>query len=222
MPEIDQLLRRAALRVLLVRFMRAMVVAAGLGVGLLLLTRIGEWLLALPVDWLAAWAGVMGVSLLGAAGWAVLLRPDRLTIAREVDERADLRESIGTALCVIGGEDGWSRATVEQARGVSRRVVVRQLFPFTLHRSWLVPVVGAVLFLLIGFLPQADLLSLLETAQAKEQQREEVAIAQEQVETAQDRVKEALKDLDVPGLDGELSGEDDLESAKVPACSRMT
>ena len=214
MPEIDRLLRRAAIRLLLVRFVRAVVVALGLGVGLLVAMRVAERLLALSIDWSAAWVGVMGISVLGAVAWVVLLRADRLAVAREVDERADLRESIGTALCVMEDEDGWSRATVEHARGLSRRVVVRQLFPFSIDRTWPVPVVGAVLFLLLGFLPQADLLSLLETAEAKQQNQEEIATAQQQVETAQKEVRDALKD--VPGLDDALNKTDESMEAKTP------
>lgn len=214
MPEIDRLLRRAAARLLLVRFVRSVVVAMGLGVGLLLLVRIGERLFAFPIDWGGAWAGVLGVSILGAMAWVVLLRADRLGVAREVDERADLRESIGTALCVMGGEDGWSRATVEHARGVSRRVIVRQLFPFTLHRAWPAPIAGAVLFLVLGLLPRADLLSLLETAEAKGQQQEEIATAQQQVEAAQKEVRDAL--AEVPGLDEALGDRDEAMEARTP------
>lgn len=214
MPEIDRLLRRAALRLLLVRFARAVVVSVGVGVGILLLLRVAERLFAVPMDWGLAWAGVMGIAVLGAAAWVVALRADRLAVAREVDERADLRESIGTALCVRERGDGWSRATVEHARGVSRRVVVRQLFPLTLHRSWPVPVVGAVLFLVLGLLPQADLLSLLETAQAEQRDQEEIATAQQQVESAEKEVRDALKD--VPGLEDALSKADDPEAGKTP------
>lgn len=215
MPEIDRLLRRAAARLLLVRFVRAVVVSLGLAVGLLVLARIGERLFALAIDWPTAWAGVLGVAVVGAVAWVVLLRPNRLAVAREVDERADLRETIGTALCVMDSEDGWSRAEVEQARGVSRRVIVRQLFPLTLHRSWPAPIVGAIVFLLMGLLPRADLLSLLQTAQATQEKQAEIAAAQAQVESAEDEVRDALKD--VPGLDDALKKNDDPMEARTPA-----
>lgn len=215
MPEIDRLIRRAAMRLMMVRLVRAAMVSLGVGVGLLLAVRIGERLFSYSVDWPVAWAGVLGINLLGAIAWVIATRADRLGVAREVDERADLRESIGTALCVMGRDDGWSRATVEHARGLCRRVVVRQLFPVRLHRSWPVPIVGAGLFLLLGLVPRADLLSLLETAEAKQETRAEIESAQAQVRAVDDTVRDALKDLGVE-FDDEAGADDEALGATSP------
>ncbi len=219
MPEIDRMLRRAAARLLLVRLLQASVVALALGVGLLVVARLAERLFAIgggQTDWGLAWAGVLGVGLLGAFAWVLVTRPDRLGVAREVDERADLRESIGTALCVMGREDGWSRATVEHARGVSRRVLVRQLFPLRAPRVWPAPIAGAVLFLVLGLLPQADLLRFLRTAEATQEQEAEIVSAQQEVEAAEKRVKDALRDLGVDALDDPLEEDEELAGASSP------
>lgn len=214
MTEIDRLLRRASLRLALLRVARALVALLSVAVGLLVLARLGERFFALPVDWTLAWSIAGGGVVLGAIVWVVVGRPGRLEVAREIDERAGLRESIGTALCVDGLDDGWSRATVEHARGMSRRVVVRQVFPLTLHRSWPVPLVGAVLFVLLGLVPQTDVLGLLKRAEATETTREAVESAREEVEAVEEEVREALEAVDDPALLAAL--EDEPEPGATP------
>jgi hypothetical protein len=216
MSHIDRLLRRAAIRLMLVRLVPGLLGGATIGVAAVLLVRIVERLLAISFDWTLVWSVGLGGGLLAGIAWVVLTRPDRAGVAREVDERADLRESISTALCVHGDDDAWSRAAVEHASKVTSKVQVRTVFPFVAPRMWPAPIVGAVLFLVLGLVPRTDLLGLLNEAEAAEQKKVEVAQAQQDVESAQREVQEALKDIDVPGLEDGLEADETLTDAQTP------
>ncbi|MEC9374233.1 MAG: hypothetical protein VYC34_10335, partial [Planctomycetota bacterium] len=131
-------------------------------------------------------------------------------IARAVDDRAQTREVLSTAVCVADRADAWSRAAVEHARAASRRIVLRDAFPARAPRRWPAPLIAAAIYGAIWPLPQGDVMGLLAKAQAEEQQQQELVEAKAQVEAIESEIEKALSQIE----DGDLREE--LEGAETP------
>lgn len=207
MHEVKRLLRRAAWRVGVGRFVGFLaltltIAIAGLGVVLGLERLFGT---------AVAWQVVLWTALAGAVAGAVALTiwkwPRENEVARLVDERAALRESLSTAVCVADRADAWSRAAVEHAARLAKGVVLGRALPATAPRLWPAPLTAAAIVGVLWLtLPQADLLGLLAKAKAEQQQAQERDDAVAQVKTAQDEVRKALEQA------GEADLFDDLQT----------
>lgn len=196
MNEIDRVLRRASWRIALGDALRHLVFCLSAAVAGLVLLRLSERVLGLIIDWSWAWV-IVGVLAVGAAAiWTALSRPGRLSVARRVDESASLREALSTALCVREGQDSWSKAAVDYAGGVARRVVVRDAVPVRVPRWWGAPILLAGLFFLTGLLPQWDVLSLVSGRDAVKREQAEIVEAKAQVKDMNDALKEQLAKVD--------------------------
>lgn len=198
MNEIHGVLRRAGARLLLSGLMRSLVFALSVLVGAAVVLRVVQQLFGLGVEWsaLAPWG--VGAAVAGAVVWAVLRRPDRMEVARRVDEGADLREHLSTALSVADDRGPWARATVETAAARAKEVDVRRAVPVEPPRFWPVPVAMALVLAVLWLtLPTMDLFGR-QSAQAEEAERDRVLVeAVAQAEEAQRRVAELVSRLDV-------------------------
>src|SRR5687768_11690322 len=120
MNEIRRVLKVAAWRLLVLDLFRTLAVTATAAVGALILLLLAERVfglaVAFPGDWARAAAGVAGGAVLGALVWSAIRRARGVEVARELDERANLRESLSTAMCVASSEDPWAKMVVETAR----------------------------------------------------------------------------------------------------------
>ncbi|MFM9956642.1 MAG: hypothetical protein ACKVZJ_01085 [Phycisphaerales bacterium] len=211
MSEIDRVLRRASWRLALGDALKHLVFCLAAAAGGMVLLRLAQKVLGLIVDWSWAWVIAGAVAVAAAAVWTVLSRPGRLAVARRVDESAQLREALSTALCVRGGDDAWSKAAVEYAGGVARRVVVRDAIPVRVPRWWGAPVLLTGLFFLVGLLPQWDVLSVISGREAVKQAQAEVIEAKAQVQDMNDALKEQLAKVDE-----KLGAEEPPEAPKGP------
>ncbi len=196
MSEIDRVLTRAAWRIALDSLGRRLVVCLTAAAGAMLAMRLAERVFAFIIDWKWAWVAALAMAAAAAALWTFLARPSRLVVARMVDAGAQLRETLSTALCVRGQDDPWSAAAVELAGGVARRVVVRDAVRITVPRTWWVPPALAVAFLLAGYIPQGDVLSLLSKRTRVEQQRAEIINAKAEIKAQEDKLNELLSKVD--------------------------
>jgi len=203
MSEVHRLVARAAARLLAVRMVSAAVRAVFIAVIAIIAVRIAERLFAFSIDWWTAWGLAIGVAVVGSAAWTVIRRHDRLAVARELDERAGLKETISTAMFVQEQNDPWSRASVDRAREVSRRVVVRQAFPFSVPRVWPAPILGVGIFFLLGLIPRADLLQMLAKSEAKQETQRQVEQAKAEVQAADKKLEELLAKIDQDALKNE-------------------
>lgn len=196
MTEIDRVLKRAALRLAAVSFLRLLVMCLTAVAAAMLLMRLGERALAFVIDWTSAWiiAASLGVSV--ALIWTLFTKPARLEVARRVDAGAALRESLSTAVCVQGRSDPWSRAAVDQAGDAARRVVIRDAIEIPIPRQWWLPPLLAIAFLVAGFIPQGDLLKLLSGRAAREAKQTELIEAKAQVQAMNEQLKDALSKID--------------------------
>lgn len=222
MTEVHRLLRKASLRLAIGRFVRWSLLTLTLAVGALGALIVLERLFAISVAWpLSLMLGGVGALVLGAA-IALLKWPTQLDVAREVDERAALRETLSTALCVQNDDDPWSRAAVAQARDAARRVSMRTTLPPTTPRAWPAPLVaGAVVGVLWLALPQWDLLGYLAQAQQEEQREQEIQKAVAQVSEADKVISDALKVMGEQPESGDQTTEPDFSPPEDPEAIRQ-
>src|SRR5436190_6847616 len=143
MNEIRRILRVAAWRLLIIDFFRVLAITTTAAIAGLIGVRFAQQIFGLsvawPQDWFRLFAGVAGLAVLAALVWSGVRRARTIAVARALDERANLRESLSTALCVARSEDPWARVVVETARQKAVSVKVRQAIPITPPRLWPVP-----------------------------------------------------------------------------------
>ena len=209
MTDVRRLLRRAAFRLTLDRLLHAAPVVAALALAAVLVLRLLERLAGVGVNWTVAWAVVAGAFLSVTLAAALARRRSAAEIARIVDERAGLRESISTALGVADRPDGWSRATVEDAQRRAAAVDVRRALPFSRPRGVPAPLaVAGVLAVVWLAVPQADLFG---------RPRERSAQADEQADLAQAIAETETLDRDLSAMLTRLGAEGDEFGATDPA-----
>ena len=173
MHEIERVLRKAGRRLLIVDLFRTLTVTFTVGAAALIVALMLERVFGLLVPWRQVMIGAAVLSVVGAVVWSLVRQARGLALAREVDERAGLRESLSTAMCVTGNDSPWARVVVETARQRAMRVVVRDAVPYESPRLWPMPVATLVAFgLLYMIMPNIDLSG---QQQARVEDREEQA-----------------------------------------------
>jgi hypothetical protein len=91
---------QAGFRLALIETLRALCITLTLGFALLVALRLVERLGGVIMPWADIAPGVFIVAIIGAIAWAFATRTRTLDAARTLDERADLRETLSTAICV--------------------------------------------------------------------------------------------------------------------------
>ena len=193
MQEIQRVLKAAGWRLFVVDVLRTGVVTLTVAVGALFALKVAEKLLPVAFDWSIRFAVAGGSAALVALVWSALRRKRGLRLAREVDERAGLREAISTALCVDGREDGWSRAVVETAQERARRVVVRDAVPIETPRAWQAPVILALALVTVWWVPQYDLTGLLAKKEQQQQKQHEVQQVMADIKVDEKKLEDMLR-----------------------------
>lgn len=176
--------------------------------------RVTQQMFALEVPWgavawglLAGWAGV-------SVAWAAVARPRTMSAARRVDEGADLRDALATALQVAHRDDAWSRVVVEDAARRAREVDVARAVPIRAPRSWPLPLAAALSLLVLWLVvPPMDLLGTRAQARERVEQREEAQAVAAQAQQAKARVEQLLAAVE-PQLSAD--GEDARANAAAP------
>ncbi len=191
MNDIRRVLRAASWRLFFSAAVRWLVWGVIVVLGAAIVARIVQKGTAWDLPWqaVAMWAplGVLALALL----LGILTRPDRSATARRVDEGADLREAISTALWAQGQDDPWSRAAVESAAARARTVNVRQAVPVTAPRSWPWTMALAVGLVIAWFVPSFDLFGERAKNEETKKKIEQVTHAQSQA----DQVKQKLEQI---------------------------
>lgn len=198
MHDIRRVIRSASLRLLAERLAFGLVGALTLALAAAIALRLAQQLLGVEVAWwtVAAW-GAAAVAA-GAGAWSWFTRPGPGAVARRVDEGADLRDTLSTALYVAGSSDPWAHAIVETAARRAREVDVRRAVPLRSPRMLPVPLVlaGVLLVLWITLGP----VDLFGAATARERSRtEELAARQAEiaVQAAEQKVQELVAGMDL-------------------------
>lgn len=196
MDEIRRVVRAASVRLWVLDFLRVLALTLTVGLSALLVTRIVEKLLGYAKDFAPLWPRIFlwtGVAVVViAAAWSVLRRLKALAVARVVDERAGLRESLSTAMCVEKSPDPWAKAVIETAVEKARGVRIAEAIPMALPRYWQAPIgAGAALFIVWISLHDIDLTGRFKKQIAQDAKAREVV----EVKEARAADKKALDDM---------------------------
>jgi hypothetical protein len=171
MHEINKVLSAAAMRMGIANFFKGLVYAATAIVVGLLLARIVQQVFGLTFAWKIIAYSAGGAALLAGLIWSVVVRPSKAAVARRVDEGANLKETLSTALSIekYQNEDPWARVTVESAVRQARGVRVAQAVPIAAPRFWPVPFALALAFAVVWMaFPRLDVLGWRAKAVAAE------------------------------------------------------
>lgn len=231
MQDIRRVLQAAAGRLFVVGMLHTLLWSLTLAMGVLVVLVAADRSLTLELPWMWVYLGALGAALAGGLLWAGLTRKREAAVARIVDERAGLRESLSTALCVEHEDDPWSRAVVESASEKARRVIVRDTIPIEAPRSWKLPTATAAVLLVTWFLmPPLDLRGA-QAAQAKAREAEQaVKDAQAQAIEAQKQIREILARTGVkmedetpdPQLEADIKKPETPEQIRKDAIRKLT
>ena len=153
------------------------------------------------VNWTSYWLIGSGVvSLLTAAIWTWLRRPDQIDAAIEVDLRFNLKERLSSALALdhLQRESQAGQALLRDAQRRAETLDIRDKFGFGLSRWVLIPVCLIAAALGLSFLDNS-----VSEAVAAEQKKKlaEQKIVKTSVEEAKKKLAEQMKKFDQKGLE---------------------
>jgi hypothetical protein len=191
MNDIKRVLRIAAWRLFILDLLARLTVTTTVALVGLILLRLVAAIFILKFSWPAAFAVAFGGAGLAAATWSVLVRARGGAVARELDERADLRESLSTAMCVHTNPDPWAQAVVETAQERARRVVVRDAIPIAAPRLLPVPFAAAVALVIAWFSIPPEFQWTKRFAEKQKEQ--EVREVKTDIQAKKNDLQEALK-----------------------------
>jgi hypothetical protein len=217
MNDIRHILARASKRLFLIDLFRTLSLTLFMVLSALFLVRIVQKLVpTIEVPWNLTFIISAGVVVVSAFVWSIIRRPDEDQVAREIDERADLRESISTALCVDDENTPWSKAIVSDASSRAKRVVMKDALPIQSPKSWPMPIAAALALVAVWWVPQTDITGLLAKKQQAQDKQAELTQVQATVNEAQKKIEEikALAKLDLETEGEETSPELTPESTE--------
>lgn len=194
MRTIERLIRRAWWRLVLTDVLRTLAVTLAVAGVTLFAWRMVSSVAPAPAAW-----GVMlgigaGLSVVAAGVWSVLRVKRGDAVARRVDERAGLRESLSTAMAISAQDDAWSRAAVAQAERVATGVDLGKTLPIESPRAWPAPVAAWGVLAVALALPAPDLAGVLGEAAPAAAERE-IIEAKSEVDEAKAALKEQAERL---------------------------
>lgn len=221
MERLNQLLRRAAFRLWLGRLGTGLLVASTLGLTVLTLARLGERWLFLDVQVESLWVPALVMVVIAALIWSAVRRPERITVARLLDDRAGLRQALSTAVSIEMRDDAWSRATIAYADRAAARVIVRQVMPVRIPRVWMALPLVALLFIVSAWLPERDLLALFRGSEKEVVDRGAILEAAVEVQTAEEQIRSAFALVGVEALTQEEELADPTGEARSPQEMRL-
>lgn len=211
MNEIRRVLRLAAWRLAVTSYFRALIVAiAAVLSGAIVLRLVQQqWPLESELPWaqIAIWGGAGAA--LAALVWTIATRANSKAVARRVDEGAQLKESISTAMCVSGSDEPWARVVVESAVSKVRGVKLREAVPIQAPRFWPVPMALALSLLVVWLAVQRR---TTVASIAKADQETKILQAKTEAKEATAKIEEMTKQLN---LDTGIK-EDEKADALVP------
>lgn len=230
MDQVMRVVRQAGLRLAIIGTLKALCVTLTGAVALLMALRIAEQLGGFVVPWSDVALGVIVIASVGAIAWAFATRSGTMDAARTLDERADLRESLSTAICVQSSEDPWAKLIVRNAGERAERVQVGKAIPVTLPRMAPVPLCAAMALALVWFtVPKVDAWGVAaKRDQAQEEQRR-IEEVKTEFEQGKKKIEEMLSQANIKVDDGagekpgaEREAPKSLEDLRVEAVRELT
>ena len=204
MDQVMRVVRQAGLRLAIIGTARALCVTLTGAVALLMILRIVERLGGFVVPWSDVALGVIVVACVGAIGWAFATRTRTLEAARALDERADLREALSTAICVQSSGDPWSKLIVQKAGERAEKVEVSKAIPFTLPRLAPVPLCAGLALAIVWFtVPRMDLWGVAAKRDQAVQEERRIEEVKTEFDQGKKKIEEMLSQANIKIDDGE-------------------
>ncbi len=238
MEQVRSIVKSAGRRLFVNDFIQALAITLSIGIGLVLLTRIVERVLGLTSSigphWRTIFIAVASSAVVAAFGWAVVIRRKTMQVAQEVDERADLKESLSTALAIekdIKTQQPWAVAVSETATAAAAKVKVPLVVPYETPPAWPAPVLGGIALAVIWYaLPNFDLLKIDAPKLAQKQKEAEVLQVKAEMAKDKEKLQELLSKAKVDIMEGkgdpmvpeQAQKEHDPEAIKRAALKELT
>lgn len=208
MNQIYAIVSRASWRLTLIHWFRTLAILATVAIAIALIALLVERVFGLGTFFAPLWMPIVTwtpVAVLAlATAWSLFRRKSAPAVARELDERAGLREALSTAICFEKSQDAWGRAVVENAQRTAATVQVGRAIPIEAPRFWPVPVGAALAFLVVWIaLPVIDVMGIWAKQTAAEDRVREVTAVKADVQQATDKVKEMLAKAKIEFVDEE-------------------
>lgn len=172
---------------------------------------------------LVAYATVAGFVLAGL--WSFIKARKPIAVARTLDDRAGLKESLSTAMYIEGQTGSWATAMIETATEKARKVNVQQALPMEAPKFWPVPFAAALaLGLLWMLMPKIDLSGKHAEKIAEAAKQKEIVTVKAEVQAQEKKLEELLKKakLDDAVADGDREGEGEKPLENDPEALRRT
>ena len=208
MQKIHNDVNQARLRVWMNLFLRSLPWTITGAVTIILLARLVQQIIGIPIATISAKTAtgfILGyrelalalgaLAILSSIIYVFIKRPSPGAIAREVDERADLKESLSTALCLekTRDTDPWAHSMINTAEEQARTVQVSRILPIEWTRAWAYPVAASVALLLVWTtVKNFDLGGLTKKREEIAKKQADVVVAKTQVKKSEDEIKKAL------------------------------
>jgi hypothetical protein len=241
MSDIRRVLAKASRRLWLIDALRIFAIVVTGVIAAALITRIVQQVFGLLLPWREIAVIAACATAVITLVWSWLARPDERRVAIALDERANLKESLSTALYITqtpmrpGADDasGWAAAVVETARHAAGSVRVSAAVPIEPPKVWPVPIAaGAVLALVWFTLGPIDVLGVHEervaAAEAERQLQEVKAEAAENIKALEEKLAKAgAKDLlnelgDDANANMKEPGEKDVDAFRRTEVKKLT
>lgn len=194
MSNVHKVLRKAAIRLFVLDVLNLLALTLTVGATGLIVAVLIERLFGLDIAWrMAIWAAGGG-SVAVALGWALIRRVRGVALARELDERAGLRETMSTALCVERESDAWSRVVVQTAEDRAKGLEVKRAVPIEPPRLWPIPFGTVFAFAVLwAALPTFDVLGLLDDKRTVAEEVRQIQEAKLDIAQKQEAIKKKLE-----------------------------
>lgn len=204
--------RAASIRLFIVGFLARFATLVTLAIIALLIATLLDRLLGVAINWKLSLTVAAGAAFVIALGWSIVKRHRELGAARVLDERAGLRESLSTALCVEKSEDSWAKAVVLSAEEKARGLRVAHAIPIEAPQRWYVPVFAALCVGILWMsLPRYDLLGLFAKREQTHDHAQEIVQVKAEVKAKEDKLAEMLAKA---GVEVKKEEQDDAAAGK--------
>lgn len=194
MRTIERVIRRAWWRLVATDVLRTSAITLAVVAAGLFVWRLLSSVAPAPAGWGVMLGAGGGLAMVIAVVWSVLRIRRGDSVARRVDERAGLRESLSTAMAVASMDDAWSRATVAQAERTAAGVDLGRALPIESPRAWPAPVMAWGVLAVAVAMPAPDLTGVFGERTEIVGERE-VIEAKAEVDDATTKLKEQAERL---------------------------
>jgi hypothetical protein len=205
MDQVRRVVTRAGRRLMFNTFLQNAAITLTGAMVLAIAARLVERIFSLEVFFADYWMwSLVGAGLLAvvvAYVWTFVTRRRPVAVATEVDERANLREALSTALYVEKSRDPWADAMRDTAVRAAAGVNVSGAVPVEAPRAWPVPLATLIALLVLWYaVPSMDVLGRQKVRTAQEQKEKEIVQVKTEVAASEQKIKEMLQKANVDFL----------------------